>query len=502
MRLLAVLLGVLAAIAAGALALFVYGEAVAAGLLVALLVLAVLTARAGSAFARAMLVLFLVVFVGAASLGGWHAYTLAAALTASSGAADAPEPAALASAERKLDALDRQGGFRVELTAAELEAVIQDAIAQGETPIRRVEVTIVGAGPEPGYVEFTAHFKSGSLTARGSVAYELHAGEVRLRIREAGIGRLALPAVARGAVEDLIERISDLNSTLTERRVTVQRLDVRDGAIVVIGTQADGRVITSASLLAGLSQRVSGLAVSAAAPAERIGLGEVDGPERAGDPVYVALGDSLAANVGVDRAREGYVSRVHAELQRRDGRPYGLRNFGVSGETSATMLRAGQLDAALDFMRGRAVAYVSIDIGANDLLPHLGSDDCAGAPAGPACTARVEASLEAYATSLADLFARLRAAAPTAEIVFLQTYNPFSLGLALDFERATDQAVMQLNAVATRTARAHGIRIADGFTPMKGTASATTHMTASPPDIHPRSIGYAVLAAALLDALD
>ena len=68
-------------------------------------------------------------------------------------------------------------------------------------------------------------------------------------------------------------------------------------------------------------------------------------------------------------------------------------------------------------------------------------------------------------------------------------------------EGESDRLVKQLNSLAARLAQSHGVLIADGFTPMQGTAASTTHMLDNPPDIHPRAIGFDILAAALLDAL-
>jgi len=43
--------------------------------------------------------------------------------------------------------------------------------------------------------------------------------------------------------------------------------------------------------------------------------------------------------------------------------------------------------------------------------------------------------------------------------------------------------------------------VADGYTPMRGTTAATTHMIDDPPDIHPLAIGYEILAIAILETL-
>lgn len=66
---------------------------------------------------------------------------------------------------------------------------------------------------------------------------------------------------------------------------------------------------------------------------------------------YIALGDSLAVGVGAsDPGTTGYVARVHAALSEPTAGPHvtGLANLAVSGETSESLVRGGQLDAALD----------------------------------------------------------------------------------------------------------------------------------------------------------
>ncbi|HEX2142648.1 MAG TPA: hypothetical protein VHK28_10340, partial [Candidatus Limnocylindria bacterium] len=62
---------------------------------------------------------------------------------------------------------------------------------------------------------------------------------------------------------------------------------------------------------------------------------------------YVALGDSLAVGVGAEQPDEGgYVARLFAELSAlgRDGvQAARLTNVAVSGETSDSIIRDGQL---------------------------------------------------------------------------------------------------------------------------------------------------------------
>src|SRR5690606_2251877 len=103
-------------------------------------------------------------------------------------------------------------------------------------------------------------------------------------------------------------------------------------------------------------------------PAEQIGVGTVNATTAEGATYLVAIGDSLAANVGVPAPNQGYVSRFHKVVSQRAGGSVGLRNFGVPGETSGTLIRSGQLAEALAFIRANDASHVTIDIGANDLL--------------------------------------------------------------------------------------------------------------------------------------
>ena len=231
--------------------------------------------------------------------------------------------------------------------------------------------------------------------------------------------------------------------------------------------------------------------------------GGVDSTSAPGESFYVALGDSLAAAVGVDGYADGYVSQVHRELSLRDGIAYGLRNFGRSGETSGTLLTGGQLGEAVEFGDANPVAYVTVNIGANDLLGHLASPDCSEDATAPSCTVRIETSLAAYRNNIATIFAEVDDAFPDAIVVVLLAYNPFSLGFEdqVAFEAQSNEIIADLNAIAVSAAADIGFAVADGFTPMRGTTTATTLMTDVPPDIHPNATGYDVLTGAVLAAL-
>ncbi|MBI5157042.1 MAG: SGNH/GDSL hydrolase family protein [Acidimicrobiia bacterium] len=446
-----------------------------------------------------------VMFLVTIAATGWlavQALALYRAFSDTDGPADPADPVSLASAEDKIAAFDTSGAFRIELTEDEIEAVIQNGLSQADSPLARVDIDIVDGDPA-GTLRFTGEFKSGGVEASGEITARLVAGTVQVELVDLDLGALTVPSIAEGAIEDLVESIADLNEILVENRADVQAIVLADDRMLVTGTQAGGAVLTSEALLADLQEQAAAATDSIEPPPERLGPGVINAMSAPGSTYYVALGDSLAANVGVDQARDGYVSRLHRQLQIRDGVDYGLQNFGVSGETSGTLIRSGQLDAAVSFLATHDVSYVTIDIGANDLLGHLGSDDCSESLEAPACADRLDSAFAIYAVNMVEILERLADAAPDATLVFLRAYNPFSLGLgaAVTFESQSDATLDAFNDLAADLATERGFLVADGFSPMRGTAAVTTHMLDSPPDIHPFAIGYDILAGAIFDAI-
>jgi lysophospholipase L1-like esterase len=508
-NILVAILGMPAALVAGVIVFFTIGELEAIVVLVAVILLGFVLASTMPRRAMALVVLFELAMIG---LGGWfitdQALAVVDALRTTEGPADPADPRLLAGAEDSLDVAMDEAGFRLDLHETEITAVVQDGLVEADAPLRRVEIDIVDTDTTGlGRIDFFGEFKNGELTVEGTVATTIEAGAIRVEVVSVEMGALNLPEVGENAMEDAIDEllgsVTDVNELLADSDVDVQSITIGDDRIVVTGTQPSGALITSTELLDSLRLQAAALASGSEPPPERLGPGVIDGTSADGSRYYVALGDSLAANVGVDAPRDGYVSRLHNQLEIRDGADYGLRNFGISGETSGTMLRSGQLDQAVAFIEANNIAYVTIDVGANDLLGHLGSTDCSADIEAPACRTRIANAVESYEANIVEILSRLRRAAPEATIVFLRAYNPFSLGFGsgVAFEVQSNDTLDALNDVAAAAAAEQGILVADGFTPMLGTAATTTHMLDDPPDIHPNPLGYDILAAAILDAL-
>lgn len=493
------------------LAAFVVGVAVllTLGDIPALLVFILLVGAAISSFvvgrrvAGGLLILVLLALLGSGLFLAVGVARLANAFTTTEGPVDPPDPAALATADVKVTQVRDSVAFRLELTEGEMTAYVLDGL-QGveDNPLKSVTLDVVdGVEGEPGRLGFEAEFKGGGVGATGSVAVRLEQGSVQVELADLSVGSFDLPGLAHSSLEDLVERVADFNETLEDFDVDVQSIVLGDDRLVITGAQIGTDLLTSTTLLTGLSDAASSAVNAVSPPPERLGPGVVDSDSAPGSPVYVALGDSLAANVGVADAREGYVSRFHKQLAQNDGVAYGLRNFGVSGETSGTLIRGGQLEAALGFMRANQVAYVTVDIGANNLLGHLGSEACSQSLEAAECRSRLQATFDGYGPHIEFILEEISDAAPEATIIFLTAYNPFSLGLGTEFETSTDDALSDFNAIATAAALESGVLVADGFTPMMRTTGATTHMLDPVPDIHPTGIGFDILAVALLDAL-
>jgi lysophospholipase L1-like esterase len=452
----------------------------------------------------------LAVEVALLSWTGWQIYgevrTVLTAFSTTEGPVAAADVGALSAAQGQLDAATAETSFRLDLHEDEVTAVLQDALGKTEQPLRSITVDIVdGPTPTEGTLNFTAEFKAGGEAANGSLGVSLAGGVIQVEVRSMELGSLNLPGFARSAmgdyVDQLLESVEEINTLLAEAEVDVQAITIGDDRLVVTGVQRGGPEVTATSLLTDLAAAAAAAGPSEGPPAEVIGPGTVNGTFAEGAVYYLALGDSLAANVGAPSAQDGYVSRLHRWLEERDGRRYGLLNLGVPGETSGSLLAGGQLDEALGFLAVNRVAYITVDVGANDLLGHLTSPECSADLDAAACRARLDGALAAYEENLPAIFAALREAAPQATIVLLTAYNPFSLGTGIAFEEDTSRTLDSLNDVAESAAAAAGVLVADGFTPMQGVAAYTTLMLDSPPDIHPNALGYDVLAQALVAAL-
>jgi lysophospholipase L1-like esterase len=228
---------------------------------------------------------------------------------------------------------------------------------------------------------------------------------------------------------------------------------------------------------------------------------------------YLGLGDSLAFGYqpNVDWSH-GYVQQWYANLQGRGSKS--LTNYGCAGETSSTFINGGcpywyllhnyylgpQLSAAVDFLKedhAGAVSPVSLDIGANDMLPDINTSNCTVSSSWSSDLARLDSNLTG--TILPRLTKALTNAQGqrTGDLVMMNYYDPFQniCANSLNYVEQLDQHL------ASDAAR-FGVPIADVFTAFGGPGVPNSHictdtwMCSSYKDIHATSTGYGVIAGA------
>lgn len=156
-----------------------------------------------------------------------------------------------------------------------------------------------------------------------------------------------------------------------------------------------------------------------------------------GPHYHLALGDSLSVGFQPGRGEtgRGYVDVLARRIRKSTVPDLALRNVGCAGETSRSMLTGerspcgyaagSQLQAAVQFLTAHPgeVAFVTIDIGANDLLGRC--LERSGLIA-KSCATDLAPRLEDRLTQIVDALSS--AADPGVPILGMNYYNPF-LGL-------------------------------------------------------------------------
>ena len=406
--------------------------------------------------------------------------------------------------ERKIEeAVTDKSAFYLELTDEELSSLLLFR-AGSVSAIRDIGVSI-----NSGVLEINGSL-GGLLSApfSGSVELVFENGLIHPKLNEVSLGFLSAPGAIREKLNSLVDQGLDINAALSESGAAqIQRFDMQPGRVVIVGVQKGGASVSAVTRDALIQAFESAGGGTAPVPpgADLVPPGTA-GISEPGDDLYLALGDSLAANVGVDRPQDGYVSRFHAHLERETGRDLGLLNLAISGESSISIMQ-GQFQQALNEIRRRRddgnpstrVSVLTINLGANDLLTHLGSADCLQGPRGDACQARMDAGLEGFSENFPKIVGTLaKELEPDAEFYIMTMYNPFNFGLGIPFEDFSNEILVRLNAIVAENANNVGANLADPYDLMGGNAAAWTNMLQG--DIHPNSDGFQVLAFSLAQA--
>jgi lysophospholipase L1-like esterase len=273
-----------------------------------------------------------------------------------------------------------------------------------------------------------------------------------------------------------------------------------------------------------VKRRIIAAIVGAAAfAAVALAAGPIDQPPRA---YYLALGDSIAYGIQPDKVSSGlpptgyttgYVDDFAAHLRKLSS-TIRVVNYSCPGESTTTFVHGGcpwlaegkklhdafrgsQLNAALAFLHARngQVSPITVTLGANDVTQF--ADSCNG---NRKCfQARAPQALVAFGGRLASILARLRAAAPTAEIIVTGTWNETIADLP--HTNPLYQALDNTIAKAAQSARAHFADTLPVFNPRGTTAEERARICAytficSQGDGHPTDTGYRAIADTVLAA--
>jgi lysophospholipase L1-like esterase len=242
---------------------------------------------------------------------------------------------------------------------------------------------------------------------------------------------------------------------------------------------------------------------------------------------YLALGDSITYGIQPDKPAAvapsaydtGYVDVVAARLRKRSP-GIAVVNYGCPGESTVTFRRGGcpwlaegrklhdafrgsQLAAAVSFLRAHPgeVSPITVTLFGNDWFPVL-LDRCKGEVA--CARKRAPGATASFASRLTSILQRLRAAAPTAEIVVTGAWNPVPDHLA-----QLKAVYRSFDASIARAAAASQARVAKTlpvFNPPGSVRAQQARLCAfsficSKGDPHPTNAGYRALANAVIAAL-
>jgi hypothetical protein len=157
-------------------------------------------------------------------------------------------------------------------------------------------------------------------------------------------------------------------------------------------------------------------------------------------PYYLGLGDSLAYGYEPNFDwSHGYVYQWYSDLQKHGSTS--RTDYGCNGEKTATMIKGGcpyafllhnyysgaQLAAAVKFIKAHpgAVSPVSLDMGANDVLPDINSSTCVVSSTWESDLGTMNTNLSA--TILPQLINALKNSSGqvTGDLVMMNYYNPF-----------------------------------------------------------------------------
>lgn len=228
---------------------------------------------------------------------------------------------------------------------------------------------------------------------------------------------------------------------------------------------------------------------------------------------YLGLGDSLAFGYQPDFDwSHGYVQQWYPNLQKHGSKS--LTNYGCPGETANTFINGGcpywylvhnfyvgaQLSAAVSFIKGHAgqVSPVSLDIGANDLLPDINTSNCTVSSSWSTDLSTLDGRLKnTILPQLVNALTNSTTHARTGDLVMMDYYDPYQ-----NICPNSVSYVQQLDTTIDNDAAAFNVPVARVFAAFGGPSTPNpnicsyTWMCSIYNDIHATQAGYGVIAGA------
>lgn len=239
---------------------------------------------------------------------------------------------------------------------------------------------------------------------------------------------------------------------------------------------------------------------------------------KAAEPIpktYVALGDSIAYGFGLyDVSTQAYTNLVAAELD------VDLVNYAVNGMTSTGLLGVleNMEEASAAYIRLKNASVITVSIGSNDLLSKLsdvwyvlsGRSDAEAIAAFEAAVtseekfAQFDSGLETYRVNLPLIYEKLRAINPTAQIIMTEFYNPYYNIIfgSFDFGALSDEYIRRMNGILYEAQKETGFAIAYVYDAFNAPGRTNVDLSVFNMDPHPNPEGHALLAGAVLSAVN
>lgn len=416
-----------------------------------------------------------------------------------------PEPAVVDTAERDRlvelfdEDLADDGSFDITLTQDEVNRVIAAEIA-GTPEISRLLLDL-----HPNTVNINGFLRGRTeVPFTGELTISVTDGQVEFSVTSISLGIVPVPGVATEAISDFVNEVADFNDALSKTDVTISLLQVAEASVRVVGNgqidvPTEAEIVEKEVLRADLPQ-----------PRERAERPPTVTPP-AGSWAYMALGDSLSFGEGSTGPNANFAVGFANYLDATYATTFGFQNFGISGESTDSMINGGnrQLDRAIERIQeltrdgdpDTTVHVITLSMGANDIFPVLQGVECSADPSSDACKSLLDAAVATFGDNIEVILRRLReAAGPDTHILLMTYYNPFNFGTGLIFEDVSDLTVDDLNQQIRTAAGQHAVTIAEANNLYTGLAAALTHILEG--DIHPNDDGYGVLLRAFQDAYE